>query len=211
MDHLQNNLGDNVHSYNNEFSMMNDNDNNNYQQFISDDISNNNVTISPDHTYQFNNVSNESDVISPDNNYQQYDALSNISFNDSSNEHVNIFPDHYHQQYNDPNNISLNNSQQFMSNYYSNENVNVCPDHYQYNDISFNNSQQYVSNGTPNDSVTDQQCNDVIPPYNYQQFMHVDQNPPQLPSINITINPSQVSEIFRSGFKIVFMPITNSD
>ncbi|RIA95629.1 hypothetical protein C1645_816453 [Glomus cerebriforme] len=42
----------------------------------------------------------------------------------------------------------------------------------------------------------------------------VDQNTPQtniLPSINITINSSQVSAIFRSGFKIVFMPITNSD
>ncbi|RIA95622.1 hypothetical protein C1645_802901 [Glomus cerebriforme] len=197
MDHPQNNLGDDVYSYNNEFFTMNDifpahlniPPNYNYQQPI---FSNNNDTNSPDHNYQSNDdVSNDSDAISSDNNYQQYDALNNIGLNnsqqftsnDSSNDDT-IFSDHYNQQYNDSNNISFYDSQQFMP------------------------------NGTSN-CVADQQ---YIPPHNYQQFddtqfymQYVDQNQPQPNSINIIINSSQVSEIFRSGFKIIFMPITNSD
>ncbi|RIA95627.1 hypothetical protein C1645_757112 [Glomus cerebriforme] len=206
MDPQNNNLDDNVYSYNNEFFTMNDNNNNfpaqliippdyNYQQSISYDISNNNVINSPD---QFNNdVSNDSDAISPDNNYNSNGAISS---------------DNNYQQYDVLNNIFLNNFQQFMTNDTSNDDT-IFPDHYHQHPSSLNNSQQYLSNGTPNDNVTnvtDQQCNGVIPPYNYQQSMHVDQ-PNILPSINITINSSQVSEIFRSGFKIVFMPITNLD
>ncbi|RIA78768.1 hypothetical protein C1645_842376 [Glomus cerebriforme] len=202
----------------------------NSQQSVSDDFLNNNVTNFSDHNHQ---SSNDSIAISPDNNYQQYDALSSISLyssqqfmsNDTSNDNDAISPDHNNQQYD-------------ASNYASNNNVTIFPDHYhqQYdtsNNISLYNSQQSMSYGVSNDSsaiLAGQQCNVAlndsitIPSYNYQQSMfddnaskiqmqYVDQNPsrpPLISSLNITINsPQDLSEIFRFGFKIVIMPVTN--
>ncbi|RIA95634.1 hypothetical protein C1645_816462 [Glomus cerebriforme] len=206
----------------------------NYQQSISDDFLNINVTNFSDHNHQF---SNNSDEMSPDNNYQQYDTLNNISLysssqymsNDASNDNDAISPDHNHQQYDASNNISFYDFQQSMSNDASNDNVVIFPNHYhqQYdtpNNISLYNSQQSMSYGTSNDSAAifaDQQCNVAlndnvtISSYNdasVVQMQYVDQTPPLLNSLNITINsPQNLSEIFRFGFKIVIMPITNSN
>ncbi|RIA95625.1 hypothetical protein C1645_816449 [Glomus cerebriforme] len=227
------NFSDHNHQSSNDSGEMSPD--NNYQQY--DTL--NNISLYSSQQYMSNDASNDNDAISPDHNHQQYDASNNISFydsqqsmsNDASNDNVIIFP---HQQYDTPNNISFYDSQQSMSNDASNDDVTIFPNHYhqQYdtpNNISLYNSQQSMSYGTSNDSAAifaDQQCNlalngnvalndnVTISSYNDAsiQMQYGDQASPSLNSLNITINsPQNLSEIFRFGFKIVIMPITNSN
>ncbi|RIA95602.1 hypothetical protein C1645_816410 [Glomus cerebriforme] len=116
-------------------------------------------------------------------------------------------PDNYYQQ---P--MSINDT--------SYDNVTVS------NDISsYNPYQQLVSNHSNDTSYNNYvMSNDVscdLPMSNDNNInisQHNDQNPspsnniPSFNSLNITINsPQNISEIFRYGFKIIIMPVTNSD
>ncbi|RIA95612.1 hypothetical protein C1645_816423 [Glomus cerebriforme] len=155
--------------------------------------------------------------VSPNHNYQE-----SIS-NDISKYNVTISDQPNDAYYN---NIPDNHNQPLISNDASKySNVTISNDASSYNpyqqhisnDISYNyiamsNDVSYnppMSNDISyNNNITISQNNDQ----NNDQHPSPSNNIPSFNSLNITINsPQNISEIFRYGFKIIIMPVTNSD
>ncbi|RIA84026.1 hypothetical protein C1645_437292 [Glomus cerebriforme] len=127
-------------------------------------------------------------------------SMSNTYYYDS------VPDDHYHQPLSNVasvasyNNVSVSNDASSYNPYH----------HPMSNDASYNNyvMSNDVSYNPPMPNDASYNNNSTISQYN-------DQNPVpsnNFPSFNIIINsPQNISEIFRHGFKIIIMPVTNSD